>query len=123
MSSLIPNSEIDISDESSIGQDEIVETYMPRNISVIRDDLNAEWKLGAMAISISHYKETSKINSDISVNKMWFFQLLMTDYIIKFMVRESNNYADAHMNATEKANCKLITLSEMKKFLSLIIFV
>ncbi len=46
-------------------------------------------------------------------------RLLITDHIIKCIARESNSHADVHINATEKANFKQITPSEMKKFLGL----
>jgi hypothetical protein len=69
------------------------QSLLPRtvaNSSLIIVEAIAEWKNGTGSIQLPEYCETSQLKVLIPENGMVFFKLILSDFIIDFMIQESN---------------------------------
>ena len=122
MTSFIPNSELDSIDESLIGVD--LSVRQENSINTVENVISTSelWIEGSIDLETRPYNEITGLKVPIPDSEIGFFKLLMTDYIFKYLVKESNKYAHSSMNEQDKLEFKLINITEMKKFISLIIY-
>lgn len=120
-----PNSENDI-DQTLIGEDPIVVTSQGRKRS--KRSLNVEelkldaWNIGSTEIPVLPFNTQSRLKVTMPTSELGFFRLFITEYIISYMVQESNRYAKIILGEEEFQNFSKITIEEMNNFISLIIF-
>lgn len=121
----VPNSENDI-DETLIGEDNQTSgtliSVSNGTTPLIPIDAVTEWKNGPLLLQVPEYLNVPKMSCPIPTSEMEFFKLIITDYIVIFMVQETNRYAKASMENQIYLNFKLITPNEMRKFISIIIY-
>jgi hypothetical protein len=80
-----PNSENDI-DQNLLGDEQSLPPSTVANSSLIIAEAIAKWKNGTVLIQLPEYSETSQLKVPIPENDMGFFKLILSDYIIDFMI-------------------------------------
>lgn len=121
MENFIPDSENDIND-TFIGAS-IVEPTIPKKIKKLKSrDFKDEWVSGGISLLNPSFIATSEMKISIPKNEFDFLKLFLTDYIIQYIVVETNKYA---LKCLDEENFKLfslVTVDEMNMFICLIIY-
>lgn len=124
MDPFIPNSELDI-DTTYVGDESIIQSShvkSKKKVKITEKKQADVWARKGIEIKTEPYLERSRLLVPLPTNEASFFQLFITDYIINFLVQETNKYAEKILTNEEFLDFILINAREMKHYICLLIY-
>lgn len=126
MDRFIPDSELDPDTTyvmSAISEENLTKKPKKTRIKKVKAVITDPWSLGLNNLPVSNFLTHTGLKVPVPTNELGFFRLFITEYIVSYMVQESNRYAQQILGEEEYNNFTMISIEDMNKFMCLLIYI